>query len=288
MDTALSELIDLLTPKPTGSQTFVARSDDPGWGRLYGGQVMAQALGAAEQTVDSGRCVHSLHAYFLRLGRPDVPLDIDVDATRDGRSVSTRRVTVSQGSKAILTLMASFQGNEAGLEHGEAPPEVPPPDDLVSMAVLSRKVLDQMPEGLSRALARPAPFEIRPVLPYNPMQPDVRPPVRQTWYRASHALPDDPALHRRLLAWAADSHFLTTATQPHGVSWMTPGMQVASIDHAMWFHRDFRADEWLLYDVVSPTLSNSRALVRGRFFNRAGQLVATTAQEGLIRDRRRG
>lgn len=286
MKTALSELIALLTPQPTQDERFVARSDDPGWGRLYGGQVMAQALGAAEQTVDAGRWVHSLHAYFLRLGRPDIPLDIDVETTRNGRSVSTRRVTVSQGSKAILTLMASFQGNEDGLEHDQPMPEVPPPEDLTSMAVLSRTILDKVPEGLSRVLSRPAPFEIRPVLPYNPVEPDTRPPTRQTWYRAAHSLPDDPALHRRLLAWAADSHFLTTATQPHGVSWMTPGMQVASIDHAMWFHRSFRADEWLLYDVVSPSLSSSRALVQGRFFTQDGCLVATTSQEGLIRDRR--
>lgn len=286
MKSALSELIALLTPESTQDQGFVARSDDPGWGRLYGGQVMAQALGAAEQTVDPGRWVHSLHAYFLRLGRPDIPLDIDVETTRNGRSVSTRRVTVAQGSKAILTLMASFQGDEEGLEHDQPMPEVPPPDDLTSMAVLSRTILDKVPEGLSRVLSRPAPFEIRPVLPYNPVEPDTRPPIRQTWYRAAHSLPDDPALHRRLLAWAADSHFLTTATQPHGVSWMTPGMQVASIDHAMWFHRSFRADEWLLYDVVSPSLASSRALVQGRFFTRDGRLVATTSQEGLIRDRR--
>jgi acyl-CoA thioesterase-2 len=227
-----------------------------------------------------------MHAYFLRKGRVDVPIRLEVDSIRDGRSFCTRRVVASQAGVPILNLSASFHGVEAGLDHGPQMPTAPDPETLVSQQVLSRRLMDKLPAGGAARIAAPAPFEIRPVVPHDPANPVVGPATRQTWYRTSEALPDEPALHRRLLAWAADSHFLTTVTQPHGVSWLTPGISVASLDHAMWFHRPFRVDQWLLYEVSGPTLCGSRGLVQGRFFTPNGVLVASTAQEGLIRDSR--
>ena len=230
--------------------------------------------------------MHSLHGYFLRPGRPGVPVRLEVDPIRDGRSFTTRRVVAWQKDEAILNLSASFHGIEQGLEHHEPMPTAAGPDGLPSQQVLSRTILDRLPEPLREQMRQEAPFEIRPINPYDPTQPVVQPPTRQTWFKATGSLPDDPALHKRLLTWAADSHFMTTATQPHGISWLNPKIQMASLDHAMWFHRPFRADEWLLYDVHSPSLSGSRGLVQGRFYTQDGTLVATTVQEGLLRDRR--
>ena len=282
----LQELIELLAASPAPDGLWEADAPDPGWGRLYGGQVLAQALYAAEQTVVPDRTVHSLHGYFLRPGRPGVPVRLEVDRIRDGRSFTTRRVVAWQESEAILNLSASFHGVELGLDHADAMPQAPGPDGLPSQQVLSRTVLDRLPPALREQMRKDAPFEIRPIDPYDPTNPVPMAPHRQTWFKATSALPDDPALHKRLLTWAADSHFFTTATQPHGVTWLNPKIQMASLDHAMWFHRPFRADEWLLYDVHSATVSGSRGLVQGRFWTRDGQLVATTTQEGLLRDRR--
>lgn len=285
---ALAELVTLLDVRPAPEGRWTADAPDPGWGRLYGGQVLAQALCAAERTVAEDRQVHSLHAYFLRPGRPDVPIVLEVDRIRDGGSFTTRRVVAWQESEAILSLSASFHGLEVGLDHADPMPAAPGPEGLPSQQVLSRRSLDKLPPGVRERVLAEAPFEIRPVDPYDPTAPVAMPPHRQTWFRATATLPDDQALHRRLLAWVADSHFLTTATQPHGVSWLSPGIQLASLDHAMWFHRDFRADDWLLYDVHSSSLAGSRAWVRGRFYTEDGRLVATAVQEGLLRDRRGG
>ncbi len=279
----LEELVELLSLEKIEENLFRGPSQDLGWGTVFGGQVLGQALSAAAQTVGADRHVHSLHGYFLRPGRVDMPVLYEVDRIRDGRSFATRRVVAIQKGKAIFNLAASFQVQEEGLEHQTEAPEVPGPDGLLSERELAHQVADMIPEPMrQRALAQ-RPIEIRPIEPNNPLRPRVRPPNKAVWYRAMRSLPDDPALHRYLLAYASDFHFLGTAMHPHGVSWLSPQMQVASLDHAMWFHRPFRMDEWLLHVIESPSASGSRGLVRGHFYNQQGVLVASTAQEGLMR-----
>jgi acyl-CoA thioesterase II len=286
MSDTLTELLTLLRLERIEENLFRGQSQDLGWGAVFGGQVLGQALSAAAQTVPDARIVHSLHSYFLRQGDAARPIVYTVDPIRDGRSFTTRRVVAVQGGKPIFHLSASFQIEEPGFEHQDPLPSAPGPDGLASEQELARRVADRLPEALRERALSDRPIEMRPVNPHNPLRPDLRSPSRQVWFRAAAALPDDPDVHRYLLAWASDSHFLTTAMQPHGVSWLTPGLQVASLDHAMWFHRPFRLDEWLLYDVWSPSASGGRGLVRGSFYDRAGALVATVVQEGLMRDRR--
>ena len=287
MHPTLINLLRLLTLSPgEDDNTWAGESEPFGGGRVYGGLVLGQALAAAQRSVPADRGVHSLHGYFLRPGRGDLPIVHTVDRIRDGRSFTTRRVVSQQGGEAIFNLSVSFQIGEGGFAHDPPTPDAPGPDTLLSMTDLAKSVAHRFPPGLRERMTREWPVEARPVVPYNPMEPDVRPPVRQVWIRAVDRLPDDPLLHRALLVYASDSHFLTTSLQPHGVSWMTPGVQVASLDHSMWFHHPFRADEWLLYDVVSPWAGGARGLVQGRFFDTSGRLVASTTQEGLIRDRR--
>ncbi len=286
MTDVLGQLIELLALERIEENLFRGQSQDLGWGRVFGGQVLGQALSAAEQTVPPERVCHSLHAYFLLAGDVKRPIVYDVDRIRDGGSFTTRRVRAVQGGQAIFSLSASFQVVEPGFEHQDAMPEAPDPDSLLSEVDLARKVADLLPPGLREMATSERPIDIRPVAPDNPMAPRVRPPRKQVWFRARRPLPDDPKLHRYLLAYTSDFHFLVTALHPHGVSWLTPGMQVASLDHAMWFHRPFRMDEWLLHDIDSQSASGARGLVRGRVFNQRGELVASTMQEGLIRDRR--
>ena len=294
MADVLAELIDTLTLERIEENLFRGRSQELGWGRVFGGQVLGQALSAARQTVPDDREVHSLHAYFLRPGATDKPVVYTVDPIRDGRSFTTRRVVAIQNGKPILNVSTSFQIAEGGFDHAEPMPDAPPPDDLFNEQELGRRYLDvlpeallaQIPKGLRDRATATKPIEIRPLEPLDPVRPPVKPGHRQVWLRANRKLADDPQLHRTLLAYSSDFHLLTTALQPHGASWLTPGVQVASIDHAMWFHRPFRMDDWLLYDVRSPTASGARGLVFGRFFDRSGALVASVAQEGLIRDRR--
>jgi len=286
MPDVLSELLDLLRLEPIERRIFRGRSQDLGWGTVFGGQVLGQALSAAAQTVDAKRPVHSLHAYFLRPGDARRPIVYEVDLLRDGSSFTTRRVVAVQGGESIFSLAASFQVEEGGLEHADSMPAVPGPDDLLSEFDLARRHADRIPEPLRTMALAERPIEIRPVQPYNLLDPKPAPARRQLWYRATGRLPEDPAVHRYLLAYASDFNFLVTAMVPHAVSWLTPGLQVASLDHAMWFHRPFRMDDWLLYDVDSPSAGGARGMVRGRFFTREGLLVATVAQEGLMRDRR--
>ena len=295
MESMLSDLVAMLALERIEENIFRGRSQDLGWGRLFGGQVLGQALSAAQQTVPSERSVHSLHAYFLRSGAVDKPVVYSVDCIRDGRSFTTRRVVAIQDGRAIFNLSASYQVAESGLSHQrEQMPDAPDPDGLRSEQALARRYFARLPpaavQAIPTALRERAvaarPIAIRPVAPGAPVRPPLRPPRRQVWFRANGALPDDHSVHQRLLAYASDFHFLVTAMQPHGVSWLTPGIQVASLDHAMWFHRPFRVDDWLLYDVDSPTSGHARGLARGRFYSRDGRLVASTAQEGLMRDRR--
>lgn len=286
MRPVLSELLDLLRLERIEQNIFRGQSQDLGWGAVFGGQVLGQALSAAAQTVPPDRHVHSIHGYFLRQGDARRPIVYEVDPIRDGTSFTTRRVVAVQGGKAIFTMAASFQILEPGFDHAaEFPTDVPGPDGLLSDLDLTLQFADIIPEPLRKRATSDRPIEIRPVQVSNLLAPLVMPPRRQLWHRAAGRLPDDSALHCYLLAYASDFNFLTTAMQPHGVSWLTPGMQVASLDHAMWFHRPFRFDDWLLYDVDSPSASGARGLVLGRFYTRDGVLVASVAQEGLMRQR---
>lgn len=283
----LHDLLALLELERIDDTIFRGPSRDLGWGRLYGGQVLGQALSAAAKTVPADRVVHSMHGYFLRPGDATTPVIYLVDCIRDGRSFTTRRVVGRQNGKAIFNLSASFQIQEPGLDHQDTMPQgVTPPEALRSQRELALEIAEHIPSPLREQVTGERPIEVRPVRPYNPLRPDVRPPVSQVWFRATDAMPDTPSVHRYLLAYASDSHFLTTALHPHGASWATRGIQMASIDHAMWFHRPFRLDDWLLYDVTSPSASGARGLVTGNFYTRDGTLVATATQEGLVRDRR--
>jgi acyl-CoA thioesterase-2 len=286
MQPLLADLVELLALERIDRDLFRGRSQDLGWGAIFGGQVLGQALSAAAQTVPAERPVHSLHGYFLRAGDVQRPILYQVDRLRDGRSFATRRVVAQQEGEAIFSLAASFQVDEGGYEHQDTVPAVPAPETLRSERDLALALSAALPEALRRIATAERPIEIRPVELRNPLQPAPMPPRRRMWYRAIDQLPDDPALHRYLLAYASDFSFLATSMDPHGVSWLTPGMQVASLDHAMWFHRPFRLDDWLLYVVDSPSASGARGLVRGQFFDRAGRLVASCAQEGIIRMRK--
>jgi acyl-CoA thioesterase-2 len=281
----LASLVDLLALERLDRDLFRGKSQDLGWGAIFGGQVLGQAVSAAAQTVTADRPVHSVHGYFMRAGDVRRPILYQVDRLRDGSSFATRRVAAIQEGEAIFSLEASFQGVEDGFDHQDAMPEVPAPEALRSERDLALEIADQLPPALRTIAVAERPIEIRPVELRDPLRPHATPPLRRMWYRAVDALPDDPALHRYLLAYASDFSFLGTAMDPHGTSWLQPGMQVASLDHVMWFHRPFRFDDWLLYVVDSPSASGGRGLVRGQFFDRAGKLVASAAQEGLIRRR---
>lgn len=297
MHRLLADLVDLLALERLAPDRFSGRSQDLGWRAIFGGQVLGQSLSAAAQTVPPDRSVHSLHGYFLRAGDVTRPILYDVERLRDGRSFTTRRViarqaqetgetsAIDRAGEAIFSLEASFQVHEEGFEHQDPMPEVPPPESLPSERALALAIADRLPEALRQMATAERPIEIRPVEPRTPLQPKPMPPKRYLWYRAIDKLPDDPALHQYLLAYASDFSFLGTALDPHGISWLTPGMQVASLDHALWFHRPFRFDEWVLYAVDSPSASGARGLVRGRFFDRAGRLIASSTQEGLMRRR---
>ena len=283
MSRVLEELLHLLKLEAMGDDVFVGRSQDLGWGRVYGGQVLGQALSAAERTVDSTRLAHSFHSYFLRPGNPRESIEYRVERTRDGRSFSTRRVRAEQDGRPIFFLAASFQIPESGLEHQDAAPDVTGPDGLLSFTDLIRKHADLLPEAMSDWAMMDFPIEMRPVKISDPMNPAPSDPVQHVWLRVSSDLPDDPALHRYLLAYASDFILLDTALLPHGKSYWQGGLRMASIDHAMWFHHDIRMDDWLLYALDSPSASGARGLVHGQFFDRRGVLVASLMQEGLIR-----
>jgi acyl-CoA thioesterase-2 len=286
MSAVLAELVKLLALERIEENLFRGQSQDLGWGAVFGGQVLGQALSAAVQTVPAERAVHSLHAYFLLRGDARRPIVYDVDRIRDGSSFNTRRVVAIQGGQAIFNLAASFQKEESGFTHQDLMPEVPPPESLATEQELSRGLALRLPKALRERIEADRAFEMRPVAPPgDPLTPPAQPPQRQVWLRTAGRLSDDPALHRYLLAYASDHSFITTALLPHGVTWLTPGMQIASLDHVMWFHQPFRVDDWLLYVIDSPAAHGGRGLVRGRVFARDGRLVASTAQEGLIRQR---
>lgn len=282
-DAVVSELTDLLRLERIEENLFRGQSRDIGTRYVFGGQVLGQALSAAQQTVDGSRSVHSLHAYFLRAGDNEKPIVYEVERTRDGGSFSARRVVAIQHGKPIFVSTASFQVAEAGAEHQLSMPEVPQPDDLAPAAPLSAAELERIPVKLRRWLMRAGPFEFRHVWPRDELNPPKRPPLQHVWFRLVAAIADDPVLHRSLLAYASDFHLIGTATLPHGISYLHPNVQMASLDHALWFHRPFRIDDWLLYSCDSPSAQAGRGLGRGSIYSHDGTLVASTAQEGLIR-----
>ena len=280
----VSELIDLLALERLEDNLFRGQSRDIGTKYVFGGQVLGQALSAAQAPLTQPRNAPSLHAYFLRAGDIEHPIVYDVDRTRDGGSFSVRRVTAIQHGKVIFFCAASFQQAERGAEHQHTMPEVPQPEDIEPNRPLPPDVLERLPVKVQRWLSRGGPFEFRHVYPRDELNPPKRPPYQQVWFRLRENVGDIPAeLHQALLAYASDFHLLGTATFPHGISYYTPHVQMASLDHALWFHRPFRADEWLLYSLDSPSTQGSRGLARGQVFDRQGRLVASTAQEGLIR-----
>jgi len=280
------ELVKLLDLAPVGDDRFLGQSQDLGFGNVFGGQVLGQSLMAASRTVE-GRLAHSLHAYFLRPGDPNKPIDYEVQRVRDGGTFSVRRVLALQGGREILTAAASFQIHEEGLEHQIPMPAAPEPEPLLSELDIRRSLQSYMPEKVRDKLTRERAIDIRPVDPVDPLKPEARPPHRQAWFRAADRLPDDPVLHRCMLAYSSDFGLLAASLLPHGITFMQPGMQVASLDHGIWFHRDFRIDDWLLYDMDSPSGFAGRGFNRGNIFDREGRLVASTAQEALIRKRPR-
>ncbi len=283
MSAILDELVKQLALEKIEENLFRGQSQDLGWGTVYGGQVLGQALSAAVQTVPAERHVHSLHAYFLRPGDVSKPIVYDVDRIRDGQSFTTRRVVAIQSGHPIFNLAASFQIREGGFSHQDEMPQVPAPETLPTEQQRIAPWAQKLPPGLrERALAE-RPFEFRYVEGADEPGKAARPPVRRLWLRAVGKLPEDPALHAYLLAYASDNSFITTSLLPHGVTWLTPGMQVASLDHVMWFHQEVKVDEWLLYVMDSQAAHGARGLARGRIFTRDGRLVASTAQEGLIR-----
>jgi len=282
---AFNELLGLMRLEHLEVNLFRGASRDIGTKRVFGGQVLAQALLAASNTVEE-RLAHSLHAYFLRAGDPDAPIVYSVDRSRDGRSFSARRVVAIQHGRPIFTLAASFQVDEAGLDHQFDMPEVPPAEEVAPLAELPREDFKQLPRNMQRWLDRFGPFEFRPVRGSDPNVGAPQPPYKDLWFRLDGTLADDPALHRAMLAYASDFHLVATATLPHGLSWIDGRLIIASLDHAMWFHRDFRLDDWLLYSCDSPSTGGGRGLARGMIFDRRGRLVASAVQEGVIRQRR--
>jgi acyl-CoA thioesterase-2 len=281
---AVDDLVRVLDLEPIEVNIFRGMSPDEDRQRIFGGQVAGQALVAAARTAPEDREVHSLHGYFLRAGDPRVPVLYEVDRLRDGGSFTTRRVVAIQHGTVIFNMAASFQVPEDGFDHAFPMPDVPPPEDLPTL----RERFARAGVPLTPWLARDRPIDIRHVDPGGPgSTPEElrrpRDPHHHVWLRADGRLPDDPILHTVVLTYASDMTLLDTSLIPHGGSWGDPGVFMASLDHAMWFHRPFRADDWLLYAQDSPDASGGRGLSRGLVFTRDGTLVATVIQEGLIR-----
>ncbi|MFM5906218.1 MAG: acyl-CoA thioesterase [Novosphingobium sp.] len=281
----VSRLLDLLDVETLGPDTFRGRRKIGGVGRVFGGQVIAQALVSAERTVDPAREVHSLHAYFLRGGSEDHEIDFTIARDFEGGSFSNRRVVASQEGTPILNLTASFHKREPGVHHAQAMPQTKMPDELFNEQQLRDQYIHLVPEQMRKFVASFRALEIKPADPMAWAGMKAGEPRLDTWFRAPSALPDDPHVHRAVLAYATDYSLLGTCTVPHQLSWMTGKVQGASLDHAIWFHDDFRADEWLLYSTDSPWAGRARGFNRGRIYTLDGRLVAETAQEGLIRVR---
>ena len=285
MEAEIADLLNLLELEQLEVNLFRGESRDIGSSQVFGGQVLGQALTAASATVE-GRVVHSLHAYFLRRGDFNAPIVYQVDRSLDGHSFSNRRVVAIQHGHQIFNMAASFQIPEDGFEHQVEMPQVPRPQELPDSTHLPRELLERLPERMRRFFEQPRPFEFRSVQQIDYLSPRRSAPTRQLWFRAVGRLPDDEKLHRCLLAYVSDYFLLDTATLPHGRSFLHNSIIMASIDHAMWFHRPLRVDDWLLYAVESPSASGARGFARAGLFSLDGRLVASTAQEGLVRNKK--
>lgn len=286
MSSAVQDLISILDLEELDLNLFRGRSPQNGWQRVYGGQVIGQALVAAVRTVEPSRLAHSLHAYFLLPGDPKLPIIYDVDRMRDGKSFTTRRVTARQHGHPIFSMLVSFHGHEEGLEHQAQMPDVPPPDQLPSEKDVRANILPTLPEAVRRYYERERPIEMRPV-EFDRYTGKKYPDGRfNVWIKINGTLPDNLPMHQCALAYASDMTLLDAALTPHGRTLFEKEFMAASLDHAMWLHRPFRADEWLLYAQDTPSLQSSRGFARGLIFTRDGKLVASVAQEGLVRLRR--
>jgi acyl-CoA thioesterase-2 len=282
-------LVDTLGLERIEMNLFRGTTPDNSPGRIFGGQVIAQSLLAAYETVD-GRVCHSLHCYFIRPGDPTVPIVFDVDRSRDGGSFTTRRVVAIQHGQQIFNLAASFMAPEDGFEHQAPMPEGPGPDDLPDDSEMQREALKKAPEAVRKDaekwLSRPRPIEMRSADARSYWREGPKEPVSQTWFRAKAPIGEDPHMHQVVMAYASDMNLLSTGMRPHGVHWQTPGFQSASLDHAMWFHKATDFNEWHLYSQDSPSASGGRGFIRGSIYRRDGTLVASVAQEGLMRLRK--
>jgi acyl-CoA thioesterase-2 len=287
MTTAMEELLSILDLQKTEEHSFVGRSPDAGWQRVFGGQVIGQALVAAQRTVEPDRHVHSLHCYFMRPGDPDAPIRYQVNPMRDGHSFSTRHVIAEQHDRPIFSLSGSFQIDEDGLEFQQAiPQDVAQPDQLMGEKDVIAGFIDDVPPAVRRYWGRSRPVELRPVSLHHYVSDEKLPPRQDVWMRATGPVPDDRALQAAVLAYLSDMTLLDTSLFAHGRSIFDPGLQVASIDHSMWFHRADPMDDWLLYTQDSPSTSGARGFTRGSIYTRSGKLLASVAQEGLIRPRK--
>ena len=280
---AMDVLLQTLDLETLEENLFRRISPQVGWQRVFGGQVIGQALVAAQRTVSADRFVHSLHAYFMRPGDPAVPIIYEVDRIRDGGSFTTRRVVAIQHGAAIFALSASFQVEEEGLEHQVAPPKVPQPEELMGEAEMKAMFLANAPEAIRRYWERPRPIEIRPVSLKHYVSREPQEPVQHVWVKATGPVPDDRPLQAAVLAYLSDMTLLDTSLRAHGTSIFDRDLQVASLDHAMWFHRPCAVDDWLLYTQDSPSTGGARGMNRGSLYDRSGNLIASVAQEGLIR-----
>jgi acyl-CoA thioesterase-2 len=279
----IAKLVALLDLEPIEHNIYRGRNRDIGTGRIFGGQVLAQALVAARRTVDDDRPAHSLHGYFILPGDLSVPVVYFVDRLRDGRSFTTRRVTGIQNGHAIFNMSCSFHREEPGVEHQLDMPDVPPPESLQPELEMIREMADRIPPKLRHVLTQDRPIDFRPVEVVDPFEPEKRPPRRHFWLRAHGELADDALTHQAVLAYASDYGLLATALMPHGMSIRQPDVQVATLDHAIWFHRRFRIDDWLLYAMDAPASAGARGFTRGTVYTREGVLVASVTQEGLMR-----
>ena len=293
---SLAELLAVLDVEQLDANLFRGWSTAGGWGRVYGGQVLAQAMVAASRTVDPARGLHSMHGYFLVGGTPAKPIVYEVQRLRDGGSFSTRRVTALQDGEPMFVMVGSFHASEDGFEHASAMPDVPPPEDLESVADLFGRSDAKVPDNMRAYYALPRPIELRIVDPqryFGTRAADAtgsavstKPATQQFWIKPQGTLPEEQLMHTAILAYASDFAMIDTALIPHGRIMFESGLQLASLDHALWIHRPFRADDWLLYALESPTAGRGRGFARGSFYTRSGDLVASVAQEGLMRERR--
>ena len=283
MSLAFSKVIDLLNLEEIEKNHYRATSPSEGWQRVYGGQVIGQALVAASRTVSEDRPAHSLHGYFLRPGDTEVPILYRVERIRDGRSFSTRSVHAIQHGRAIFSMLISFQVVEEGFTHQIDMPEAPSPESLPLEEELRAEQAKAHPDVFKDYTFTDRPIEFRPVHPLDLVNPEAQPPRNWAWMRVKGAMPEDSRLHQCALAYLSDWSLLDTAFYPHAISFLQDNIQTASLDHAMWFHRPFRADEWLLYVQDSPSASGARGYNRGLIYAQDGRLVASATQEGLMR-----